>query len=105
MWFPLYRGLGGPQGRSGWVRKISSAPGFDPLTVLLVASRCMGYTIPRPTICCVVISVVVVVVVVVIIIVIIITDCLFRAFKFTFCVRCGDVEVSLRVVTYRSGSL
>jgi len=28
--YPLYRRLGGPQGRSGQVRKISSPPGFDP---------------------------------------------------------------------------
>ena len=27
---PLYRRLGGPQGRSGWVRNISPPPGFDP---------------------------------------------------------------------------
>jgi hypothetical protein len=31
--YPLYRRLGGPQGRSGRVRKISPPPGFDPLTV------------------------------------------------------------------------
>ena len=29
----LYRKVGGPQGRSGQVRKISPAPGFDPQTV------------------------------------------------------------------------
>jgi hypothetical protein len=29
--YPLYRRLGGPQGRSGQVRKISPPPGFDPL--------------------------------------------------------------------------
>ena len=37
--YPLYRRLGGPQGRSGRVRKISHPPGFDPRTVQLVASR------------------------------------------------------------------
>jgi hypothetical protein len=26
--YPLYKGLGGPQGRSGQVQKISSPPGF-----------------------------------------------------------------------------
>ena len=31
--YPLYRRLGGPQGRSGRVRKISSTPGFEPRTV------------------------------------------------------------------------
>ena len=30
---PLYRRLGGPQGRSGRVRKILPSPGFDPRTV------------------------------------------------------------------------
>jgi hypothetical protein len=36
--YPLYRRLGGPQGRSGRVRKISPTPGFDPRTVQPVAS-------------------------------------------------------------------
>jgi len=36
---PLYRRLGGPQGRSGPVRKISTQQGFDPRTVQPVASR------------------------------------------------------------------
>jgi len=34
----LYRRLGGPQGRSGQVQKISTPPGFDPQTVQPVAS-------------------------------------------------------------------
>ena len=37
--YPLYRKLGGPQGRSGRVRKISPPPGIDPRTVQTVASR------------------------------------------------------------------
>ena len=37
--YPLYRRLGGPHGRSGRVRKISSLPGFDPRTDQPVASR------------------------------------------------------------------
>jgi hypothetical protein len=37
--YPMYRRLGGPQGRSGQVRKISLPPGFDPRTVRPVASR------------------------------------------------------------------
>jgi len=37
--YPLYRRLGGPQGRSGQVRKISLSPGFDPRIVLPLASR------------------------------------------------------------------
>jgi len=41
--YPLYRRLGGPQGRSGQVRKISPPPGFDPRTVQPVASRYTDY--------------------------------------------------------------
>jgi hypothetical protein len=37
--YPLYRRLGGPQCRSGQVRKISPPPGFDPRTFQPVASR------------------------------------------------------------------
>jgi len=37
--YPLYRRLGGPQGRSGQVRKISPPPGFDHRTIQPVASR------------------------------------------------------------------
>ena len=36
--YPLYRRLGGPQGRSGRMRKISPPPGFDTRTLKLVAS-------------------------------------------------------------------
>jgi hypothetical protein len=35
--YPLYRRLGGPQGRSGHVQKILPPPGFDPWTVQPVA--------------------------------------------------------------------
>jgi hypothetical protein len=35
----FYRRLGGPQGRSRRVRKVSSPPEFDPMTVQTVASR------------------------------------------------------------------
>ena len=41
--YPLYRRLGGPQGRSGQVRKISTPPGLDPRTVQPVASRYTVY--------------------------------------------------------------
>ena len=41
--YPLYRRLGGPQGRSGQMRKISSQPGFDPRTFQPVASRYTDY--------------------------------------------------------------
>jgi hypothetical protein len=41
--YPLYRRLGGSQGRSGQVRKISPPPGFDPRTIKPVASRYTDY--------------------------------------------------------------
>jgi hypothetical protein len=46
--YPLYRRLGGPQDRSGQVRKISPPPGLDPRTVQPVASRYTDYA-TRPT--------------------------------------------------------
>jgi hypothetical protein len=46
--YPLYRRLGGPQGRSGQVRKISPPPGFDSRTVQPVGSRYTDYA-TRPT--------------------------------------------------------
>jgi hypothetical protein len=46
--YPLYRRLGGPQGRSGQVRKISPPPRFDPRTVQPVTSRYTDYA-TRPT--------------------------------------------------------
>ena len=36
--YPFYRRLGGPQGRTGQVRKISPPPGFDPRTAQPVGS-------------------------------------------------------------------
>ena len=42
--YPLYRRLGGPQGGSGRVRKISPSPGFDPQTIQPVASRYTDYS-------------------------------------------------------------
>jgi len=44
--YPLYRRLGGPEGRSGWVWKISTPKGFNPRTVQPVASRYADYTTP-----------------------------------------------------------
>jgi hypothetical protein len=41
----LYRRLGGPQGRSGWVRKTSPPPGFDLRTANPVASRSTDWAI------------------------------------------------------------
>ena len=46
--YPLYRRLGGSQGRSGQVRKISPPPEFDPRTVQPIASPCTYYA-TRPT--------------------------------------------------------
>ena len=44
--YPLYRRLGEPQGRSGWMRKISPPPGFGPWTAQPVASRYTDWAIP-----------------------------------------------------------
>jgi hypothetical protein len=44
--YPLYRRLGGLEGRSGRVRKISLPPGIDPRTVQPVASRYTVCAIP-----------------------------------------------------------
>ena len=49
--YPLYRRLGGPQGQSGQVRKISPPPGFNHRTVQPVASRYTDYaTLPTSTV-------------------------------------------------------
>jgi hypothetical protein len=44
--YPLYRRLDGPQGWSGWVRKMLHPPGFDPRTAQPVASRYTDWAIP-----------------------------------------------------------
>jgi hypothetical protein len=44
--YPLYRRLGGSQGWSGKVWKISPTLGFNPRTVQPVAIRCTDYVIP-----------------------------------------------------------
>ena len=46
--YPLYRRLGGPQGRSVQVRKISPPLGFDPQNVQPVASRYTDWANPAP---------------------------------------------------------
>jgi len=54
-WYPLYRRLSGPQGRSGRVRKFSPSPGFDPRTFQPVASLHTDWSIPvhfRCTVLC-----------------------------------------------------
>ena len=47
--YPFYKRLGGPQARSGGVRKISPALGFDPRTVQPVARRYTDNAIPAHT--------------------------------------------------------
>jgi hypothetical protein len=44
--YPLYSRLGGPQGRSGRVRKISPPPEFDPRTVQPVAQSLYRLSYP-----------------------------------------------------------
>ena len=44
--YPLYRKLGGTQGRSGRVRKISPTPGLNPRTFQLIVSRFTDCAIP-----------------------------------------------------------
>ena len=44
--YALCRRVGGPQGRSGRVRKISPPPEFDPRIIKPVAIRCADYAIP-----------------------------------------------------------
>jgi hypothetical protein len=49
--YQLYRRLGGPQGRSGRVRKVSSPPEFDPRTVQPAASRYTDCAVPAHPSC------------------------------------------------------
>ena len=44
-WYPLYRRLGGPQGRSGWAENLVP-PGFDPRTVQPVAQSLYWLSYP-----------------------------------------------------------
>jgi hypothetical protein len=48
--YPLYRRLGGPQCRSGRVRKISPPRGFDSRTAWPLASRYSNWAIPVSTV-------------------------------------------------------
>jgi hypothetical protein len=45
---PLYSRLGGPQGRSERVRKITPPPSFDPRTVQPLARHYIDLAIPAP---------------------------------------------------------
>ena len=44
--YQSYRRPGGPKRRSGWMRKISPPPRFDPLTIQLIGSHYTNYAIP-----------------------------------------------------------
>ena len=44
--YPLYRRLGGPQGQSGQMWKISPPPGFEPWIIQQIASRYTKWAIP-----------------------------------------------------------
>ena len=44
--YPLHRRLGGPQGRSGRLWKISPPPGFDPRAFQPITSRYTYYAVP-----------------------------------------------------------
>ena len=46
--YVLYRRLGGPQGRSGRLRKISPSTWFNPRTVQPVSDRYTNWAIPAP---------------------------------------------------------
>jgi hypothetical protein len=48
-WYPLYRRLDGPKGRSRLVRKISSPQGFDSRAIHLLFSCYTDWAIPGPT--------------------------------------------------------
>ena len=44
--YPLHRRLGGPQGQSGWMQKISPPPVFNPWTIQPVVSQYTSWAIP-----------------------------------------------------------
>jgi hypothetical protein len=44
-WYPLYKRLGGPQGQSGWLRKISPLVGFIPHTVHPIMNHSTDYAV------------------------------------------------------------
>jgi hypothetical protein len=67
--YPLYRRLGGPQGRSGRVRKISPPLGLDPRTVQPVASRYTDWAIPAHVVLAVVIIIIIITIIINVIII------------------------------------
>jgi hypothetical protein len=52
-WYPLYRRLGGHQGWSGGVQKISPPSGFEPCTIQAIANCYTNYAIPAHKIICI----------------------------------------------------
>ena len=48
-WYPLHKRLDGPQGQYGQGQKISFSPGFDPQTILPVASCYTNYSLQSVT--------------------------------------------------------
>jgi hypothetical protein len=50
-WYPLYWRLGGTQGQSGWVQKISPPTGIRTWTAQPIASRYTDYDILTHVIC------------------------------------------------------
>jgi hypothetical protein len=44
--YSLYKRLGGPQGQSGWVCKISPPPGYNPQTAQPMLCHCTDHAIP-----------------------------------------------------------
>jgi len=56
--YPLYRRLGGPQGRSEQVWKTPPLPGFDPRTAQPVASRYTDWAILSHIIIVIIISII-----------------------------------------------
>jgi hypothetical protein len=49
--YPLYRRKGGPHGRSGRWRKISSSPGFDPRTVRILSRYTFYFIVHKIFLC------------------------------------------------------
>jgi hypothetical protein len=62
--------LGGPQGRSGEVRKISTPPAFDPRTVQPVASRYIDYATTAHIIIIIIIIIILIIIIIIIIVVV-----------------------------------